>query len=311
MTDVLSAVLALVQASGRVSGRVRAGGSWSMRLPAPLNPKFNAVVEGRCWLQTDALEAPVELAEGDAFLLVDSGSYVLSSDPALTPQDAGRYFAEAADGIAEIGTGRGTFLVGGQIEVDATSGPILLGQLPRVLILRSASVGDALRAALQALVREMESDEPGHVLLAEHLAQMVVVLFIRAHYATGGAHLPGWLRGLGDARIARAIGAIHREPARNWTVRLLADQAGMSRSSFAGVFARLVGSTPMAYASDWRLQLAASRLRKGASSVGAIAVESGYGSESALGAAFRRRFGTTPARFRRENRDPAKSLPLS
>lgn len=306
MVDVLSAVLSLVRAKGSVSGRLRAGGDWSLILPAPENPKFNAVVKGRCWLATDALEAPVSLSEGDGFLLVDSGPYMLSSSPGLPPTKAGGVFEAAIDGVATIGSGEGTFLVGGQIELDGVSGPFLLEQLPPVLLVRADTAGSAdLRWALQALVRELESESPGQSLLSDHLAQLVVILILRSYYASGGAHLAGWLSALADPRLARAIGAVHRDPARNWTVGDLAGEAGMSRSSFAELFTRRVGSTPMAYAADWRLQLAASRLRTDSMSIGGIAAASGYGSESALGAAFRRRFGTTPARYRREARETA------
>ncbi|SFK60238.1 AraC-type DNA-binding protein [Sphingomonas sp. NFR04] len=303
MIDVLSSVLALANAKGRVSGRLRAGGDWAVRLPAPEIPKFNAVIEGSCWLETSALEAPVRLDRGDAFLLQDGQSYVLSSDPALVPVDARRIFDAAVDGIATAGDGEGTFLVGGQIELDARMGSFLLDQLPRVLILRAGAADSGnLGWALQALAQELGSSEPGQSLLAEHLAQMVVILMIRGYHGAGGTAFPGWLRGLADDRIGRALRAVHRDPARGWTVELLAGEAGMSRSSFADRFARLVGCTPIAYATDWRLQRAAGHLASGRSSVATIAADSGYGSESAFGFAFRRRFGTTPARFQREAR---------
>ena len=215
-------------------------------------------------------------------------------------------FEAAIDGVATIGRGEGTFLVGGQIELDAISGPFLLQQLPPVLIIRADAAGSAdLRWALQALVRELESDSPGQSLLSDHLAQLVVILILRGYYASGGAHFAGWLTALADPRLARAIGAVHRDPARSWTVGDLASEAGMSRSSFAELFRSRVGCTPMAYAADWRLQLAASRLRTDSLSIGGVAAASGYGSESALGAAFRRRFGTSPARYRREARAAA------
>jgi AraC-like DNA-binding protein len=300
MTDVLSSVLSLVRASGSISGRLRAGGDWALRLPPPENPKFNAVVNGGCWLTSAALEEPIWLAEGDSVLLVDSCSYVLSSAPQLAPEDAGRSFAEAVDGVATAGTGEGTFLIGGQIELAAIAAPLLLDQLPPVVIVRSDDPGSAdLRWALTTLVRELGSDRPGQCLLSEHLAQMIIVLIIRAHYASGGAHLPGWLRALADPRVARPIRAVHGDPARDWTVGNLAGEAGMSRSSFAELFAGLVGRTPMAYVAEWRLQLVASRLEAEVTPIGAIAADSGYSSESALGAAFRRRFGTTPASHRR------------
>lgn len=306
MVDVLSAVLSLVHARGSVSGRLRAGGDWALILPAPENPKFNVVVKGQCWLSTDALEAPVSLSEGDGFLLVDSVPYTLSSSPDLPPTKARGVFEAAIDGVATIGSGEGTFLVGGQIELDAITGPFLLEPLPPVLIVRADAAGSTdLHWALQALVRELESDSPGQSLLSEHLAQLVVILILRGYYASGETQLAGWLTALADPRLARAIGAVHRDPSRTWTVGELAGEAGMSRSSFAELFKSRVGRTPMAYAADWRLQLAASRLTTDSLSMASIAAASGYGSESALGAAFRRRFGTSPARYRREAREAA------
>ncbi len=311
MTDVLSSVLSLIRASSSVSGQLRAGGDWALRFPAPENPKFNAVVNGGCWLSATALEEPVRLAEGDSVLLVAGGPYVLSSAIGVAPQDAGPFFAEAVDGVATVGTGDGAFLIGGQIQIDALAAPLLLDQLPPVLVVRSdAQNSSDLQWALSTLVRELGSERPGRSLLSEHLAQMIMILIIRAHYASGGAHLAGWLRGLADPRIARAIQAVHRDPAREWTVRTLAGEAVMSRSGFAELFVRLVDRTPIGYVSDWRLQLAASRLRNEPTPIGKIASDSGYGSESALGAAFRRRFGTSPARYRRNGRiwPPADTL---
>ena len=301
MVDVLSAVLALVGASGSVTGQMRAGGDWALRLPPPLNPKFNVVVNGECWLSTPALRSPVRLSAGDGFLLVKPVAYELSSDPELPPKPSGSVFAAAVEGVAHLGTGEGTFVIGGQIGLDELGRAILRDQLPPLLILRAEQDGDDdLRWTLQALVRELASDKPGHSLLAGHLAQALMVLIIRSYYASGADILPGWLSAMADPRIARVIAAVQTRPGKDWTVRSLAVEAGMSRSSFAGLFTHLVGCTPMRFATEWRLQLAASRLRRGRDPISRIAADCGYGSESAFGAAFGRRFNATPARYRRE-----------
>lgn len=301
MSDILSATMALVGARGSVSGQLMTGGPWAVRLPAPAAPKFNMVVSGHCWLSMEALPAPVSLAAGDGFLLVDTVPYELSSHPGLRSQPSEQVFGAATDGIAVIGSGDETHIIGGQIELEVAGRSILLDQLPPVLLVKGnvAQVED-LQWVLQALVREIASELPGHTLLSKYLAQALVVLIVRAYYAYGGPILPGWLNAMADPRIARALNAVQADAGRDWTVKGLATIAGMSRSGFAALFLELVGCTPMRFASEWRLQLAASRLRQGPDPLSKIAVACGYGSESALVAAFRRRFGTTPARYRRE-----------
>jgi transcriptional regulator GlxA family with amidase domain len=127
------------------------------------------------------------------------------------------------------------------------------------------------------------------------------LLFIRAVREWGAANpgSTGWPSGFSDARIGRALSAIHNEPGRTWTVDNLAELCGLSRSAFAARFTSLVGRTPLKYLATWRLDLAAHHLRAGAAKVSDIAALVGYGSEAALNRAFKAQFGATPAVFRR------------
>jgi AraC-like DNA-binding protein len=87
--------------------------------------------------------------------------------------------------------------------------------------------------------------------------------------------------------------AIHREPARRWTVAALALEAGMSRSGFAARFGQLVGDGPIEYLTRWRMLLAGRSLSRG-EPIGATARSLGYESESAFSTAFRRVMSSTP-----------------
>jgi len=94
--------------------------------------------------------------------------------------------------------------------------------------------------------------------------------------------------------MGAAIGAMHEDPARRWTVQALAARAGMSRSTFALRFKEAVGLSPMDYLTRWRMLLAGDRLAHSGESVSAIALSLGYESESAFGTAFKRVMGCSP-----------------
>lgn len=142
--------------------------------------------------------------------------------------------------------------------------------------------------------------EQGAVLMTEHLAQIMLLQVLRLWLSAEGARSPGWLGGLADQRLAKAIGAIHREPGRRWTLADLAAVAGMSRTSFAERFRASVGQSPIDYLYRWRMQLAASRLRHSSDTVACIAFSFGYESQAAFSSAFRRAWGCSPGRYRRD-----------
>jgi AraC-like DNA-binding protein len=98
---------------------------------------------------------------------------------------------------------------------------------------------------------------------------------------------------------AAALQAMHREPGRDWTVAGLAAVGGLSRAPFARRFTELLGRPPLTYLTWWRMTVAAGLLRRTDLTVGAVAGQVGYGSEFAFAAAFKRRFGTPPGRYRR------------
>ena len=105
----------------------------------------------------------------------------------------------------------------------------------------------------------------------------------------------GWLFALADRQVGAAIVAIHREPARRWSVATLAAEVGMSRSGFAARFRQLSGDGPIAYLTRWRMLLAGRRLARG-DPIGVVGRSLGYESESAFSTSFKRVTGDTPRR---------------
>jgi AraC-like DNA-binding protein len=112
----------------------------------------------------------------------------------------------------------------------------------------------------------------------------------------------GWLAGLRDPIIGKALAALHEQPARPWTLETLAREAGSSRTVLAERFGHYVGQSPMQYLMRWRLALAANLLRSSAISLSRIAQDVGYETDTAFSRAFRREFGVPPAAWRRGQR---------
>ncbi len=116
----------------------------------------------------------------------------------------------------------------------------------------------------------------------------------------------GWLAGLRDLHVARALALFHGDIARSWTVDELGREVGLSRSALADHFTRLIGVAPMHYLANWRMQVAAQKLRNTGASLDQIAGAVGYESQAAFSRAFKNAFGSAPATWRRAH-DPAPS----
>lgn len=130
--------------------------------------------------------------------------------------------------------------------------------------------------------------------MVSRLIDLLVIRTLRMWVSKQG-NRAGWLSGLSDERIGRALNAMHMEPSRAWTVESLAETASMSRSIFSDRFTSVVGVPPLRYLTRWRLTLAADLLRTGTVKVTDVAFSAGYGSEAAFSRAFKAQFGYPPS----------------
>src|SRR5262249_47400696 len=148
---------------------------------------------------------------------------------------------------------------------------------------------------------EYEGGATGRQGVLDRLAEAMFVLVLR-HHITRAPEVKGFLAGLKDERIARALAALHRKPGEGWQVDILAREAGMSGTMFAERFVALLGRTPMQYLAAWRMHLADEMLRVRRASVAQVAERLGYQTETAFRRAFRRVRGVGPGEVRRRAR---------
>lgn len=301
--DPMSDILRLLRPSSYGLRGLDAGGAWAIAFPPAPGLKYYALQSGACWLQRE--DAAIRLEAGD--LAVISGAERFSLQTARVPAiDAIALFGATPPGeTALVGSGGEVRGLGGFFKFAGRHAERMLAALPRVIHLRAGGGADELQWPITRLMRELRSPQQGGDLIAEHLVQTLLIETLRLHLASPEPRGVGWLYALGDPRLRPVLAALHAEPGRRWTLATLAAVAGMSRTSFAERFRRVVGETPIDYLTRWRMLLAADRLRQDPAPISGIAAEFGYESESAFGAAFKRVIGTSPGRYLRPPRRAA------
>jgi AraC-like DNA-binding protein len=296
MTDPLAEVIALLRPRTVFSKGISGAGRWAVRYAAFGEPSFCVVLEGGCRLAVDGY-APIELAAGDFVLLPATPGFTMSGFEPATPVHIDPHAAATARGEVRHGTRGGppdVRLLGGYFVFDSPDAALLVSLLPGVMHVR----GIERLAVLVGLVdAEARAQRAGRDLV---LSRLVEVLLVEALRSTPGEDAPpGLLRGLADARVARAMRQLHAEPARAWTVEQLATKAALSRSAFYERFTRAVGLAPMTYLQAWRMALAKDLLKREALGIAEVAERVGYGSASTFSTAFSRHVGAPPGRYAR------------
>jgi AraC-like DNA-binding protein len=190
-------------------------------------------------------------------------------------------------------------LVCGFIGCDLRPFNPLIATLPPLLHLPAGrgTIGSEQFATFAAA--ESAARRPGSEAVLERLSEMMFVDAIRRHAEQLPESTTGWLAGLRDRYVGRALALMHERPAAPWTIDDLGSQVGLSRSALHERFVTLVGQPPVQYLTSWRMQLASRKLLEGRSSVATVAGDVGYDSEAAFARAFKRLVGMPPAAWRR------------
>ena len=299
LSDPLSQILDLLDARCVLTGGMIARDDWVRQFPRPNALKIMAIVTGKCWLVMDSLPLPVHLAAGDVILVNGRHPLTLASDPALAASKTTHGDIQVVADIAPYRQESDVVIIGGHVAIDHTRQDLLLGVLPPLVhMAATAPQASVLGWLLDQIVLESQVPQSGAAATTRLLAQLLFVQSLRATLSVEAPRTHGWLRVLGDARLAPALQMIHADPARNWTLAELARGVAMSRTAFAVRFRHVAGVAPLTYLFNWRMRLAERSLRRDDVPVSQVAREVGYSSESAFSNAFKRATGTSPKRFR-------------
>jgi AraC-like DNA-binding protein len=191
---------------------------------------------------------------------------------------------------------QGANFVCADVSFEGGSTNPIVAALPAVVCMPLAQM-PRCEPMLQSLFDEAGASHCGRQAVLDRLFEVVVIQVLRELMEQLQLEV-GLLAGLAHERLRRALAAMHQAPEREWSLELLAEQAGMSRTSFATCFRDTVGQTPAAYLQRWRIGLAQQLLRKG-QALKLIASQVGYGTEAALSRAFRSQTGSSPREWRK------------
>lgn len=184
--DPLSDVLLLLTTRSFSSGGFDAGGAWAVQFPPYRGMKCYAVESGQCWLSVEGIPDAVRLQTGDCFLLPSERSFRLASDLTLPPVDFKAIVSTPVKGgILLVNGGGDCFIVGGHFTLSGTHKDILLGMLPPIVHLQTESDRAELMWSLERMRQELREPRPGGLLVAQHLAHMILVQALRLHMAGG------------------------------------------------------------------------------------------------------------------------------
>lgn len=325
--DTLSDVLRSVRLRGGVFFYVSGSDDWAAEAPparelAPLLMRgvehvmeYHALARGSCWATIPGGPA-AHLSAGDVVMFPHGDAHVVSSASRMRGDPADlRWFGGAAKGrlplhVAYRGTNTpstapsdvpgDTTIVCGFLGCDLRPFNPLIATLPRLLHLRASGDDGWLTRFMHQAVAESNARRPGGEAMLARMSEMMFVDAVRRHMADLSPDSTGWLAGLRDPQVGRALALLHENPAQDWTIDELGHRVGLSRSALHERFAHLVGVPPMQYLAQWRMQAAARMLLDTRATVATIALDVGYDSEAAFARAFKRMVGKPPAAWRRE-----------
>jgi len=332
--DVLSDVLRVVRLSGAVFFTADFSSPWAIESPMPevlasaVMPQaecvvlFHILVDGEC--EVACPDHPMTTMQaGDVVVFPRGDQHVMRSNPTASATPLASVFSpgkhDEPPQLSYGGGGRTSRFVCGYLNCDLRFSP-LIEALPTMLLVRSRddySALDAIDAAgshptavpqgsatwlgttLKFTVNEARTGRPGNAAILGRLTELMFVEILREYMQRLPADHGGWLGGLNDPCVGKALRLMHADPARDWTVEELAHEVAVSRSVLAQRFTDLVGEAPMRYLANWRMQLAKQMMRDGTPNIQEVATRVGYESEAAFSRAFKRATGTPPAAWRR------------
>jgi AraC family transcriptional regulator, alkane utilization regulator len=313
--DALSDVLRVVRLKGGVFLHAEFTAPWcisSQVAPQDFGARFGGcehvvlyhyVAEGRMSVMVEG--ETVQLEAGEVAILPHNDLHLLGSHLALAPVPTRQILSASPDGglwiIRHGGGGERTRIVCGFLGCDRMEDNPLTGALPPLLRFdtRLGSAAAWMRGSLEFAADEIAARRAGSESVLAKLSELLFVEALRRYVEALPEEQTGWLAGLKDPFVSRALALLHARVAYEWTVDDLGREVGLSRSALADRFTRLIGEPPMRYLARWRLQIAANHLRTSDVPLARIAEQVGYDSEAAFNRAFKRNFGVPPATWRR------------
>lgn len=267
-------------------------GTWAVDTGGSKRIPFHLVGSGTAWLHLDGRE-PKRLSSHDLVIFPKDSHHVISSTQAKPEKEAVN--------APMSNDGDVTNIVCGFFEFKNPALFPILDALPEAVVLHSnaGDTGQHIELLISLILKELVSAKPGFYSVIDQMAFLIFVEVMRQQVQNKTLNT-GVLSALFDPKLGRALNAIHQRPETRWTLESLAEEAHMSRSSFADAFSKSTGLSPMKYLTQWRMSEARRLLKTTQLSIAQISEQSGYESEEAFRKAFKKTLGEPPGAVRGE-----------
>lgn len=289
MADLLELVLAQINFRTRVFHRGVHCGNWQLHLEQSEKVLLHFVSEGGCEIDLQEQRKTIRLNQGDLLLFSKTEKHTIQK-----PKE---------NITTEGGSADQSGLICAYVEFDATERNYLIEALPNCVVTPADAHqnNDWLRNLLELILSESNAELLASQIVIERLTDVLFIHIIRS-YLSQNRKLTGFFAAYKDPILRRVLELIHREPHKPWTIADFASLANLSRSSFIEKFTRILGSSPIAYLTEQRLQYAYQQLCMGERKVLDLALDCGYETESSFSKAFKRRYNISPGTLKRMQR---------
>ena len=298
--DALSDVLDSLKLKAVVYQKIRFTAPWGVAIAQDQYSQFWRLLKGSCYVSLPG-EEMIKMNEGDFILVPHGAAHRILGHPANVSVPAAQYVKALQCGQPLFrGDDDETLLIGGHFEFTSSVSHPFIQSLPKVIRINSAQneIRLWLEQAASFINEELSAGKAGSQVILGRLAEVVFILIIRA-YIEDADVAQGFLRAFKDPKISASLNCMHAAPEKEWTLNQLAAAAGMSRSLYCKEFKRLLGETPLAYLTNWRVFRAKEFLLQNKENISEIAEKVGYQSEAAFNRLFKSKVGETPANYRR------------
>ncbi|MBX3320780.1 MAG: AraC family transcriptional regulator [Nitrospira sp.] len=318
--DVLSDVLKAVKLDGAVFFNGEFSSPWCARQPDACSMAsylsagskhviiYHLMTEGRGYARVGEHGRAISLEAGDIIIIPHGDAHLMGNGPSVKPVDSSEQLRKVlAEGkmLSQFGGGGElTRLVCGYMTCDPQLSQVFLAGLPPIVKvhIRDNPSGRWVEDTLRYSVNHAEVSGPGSAAVIAKLSEVLFVETLRRYIEKLPQTQTGWLAGVREPDVGKALALLHKQPSHPWTIASLAEAVGLSRSVLAERFRHYLSDTPMGYLTRWRLQVAAQVLTTTSKSVAEVAGDVGYESEPSFNRAFKREFGIPPARYRTQTR---------
>lgn len=299
--DIITDVLNTLRFNGNVLIHTNFAGQWGAQFKAVNIPVFHCVLLGSCWIKSDQEESIIELHEGDVCFIPNGIAHSIASSPTGNFQDMEIIPGQICIKTDVADTQAETRLLCGVFQSDYGFNHPVFSTLPELMHtpfskdINGYSWG---QHAAFAIDNAINIRSPGLGALTDRLYEILFIQILQRFFYQN-TDIKSFYSSHQSSRIHRVLKAIHADPAADWSIDIMAELAHMSRSTFTSHFRELIGMSPMAYITSWRMLKARSLVQTTGLPLKIIAQQVGFRTQSGLNKAFKQSFGITPKKLRK------------